>query len=257
MMINEGMLQELDGTKIPNIGNVAPAYLDQQYDPGSKYSVPYLGGLVALAVNKAMVDEEITSFAQLFDPKYANSVVALDDFRILIGMTAKTLGYSFNTTDDAELAEIEKKLMELKPNIKQLDSDSPKTAMLSRETSLGLIWSGEIAMCIDESDDFEVVFQSEGCYIFIDNFCILDGAKNTAAAYDFINFVLRPDISKLVCDEFPYLNPNAAVIDLLPDSYKNNPASNIDPKYVSEADFVLDIGADVQKYNDLWTKFVQ
>jgi spermidine/putrescine transport system substrate-binding protein/spermidine/putrescine transport system permease protein len=101
------------------------------------------------------------------------------------------------------------------------------------------------------------VFPSEGCYLFIDNLCILKGAKNADAANQFLNFILRPDISKLVADEFPYLNPNTEAVKLLPDSYTNNPASNIDPAIFAAGEYVQDIGLDVEKYDVLWTKFTR
>ncbi|MDR0812988.1 MAG: spermidine/putrescine ABC transporter substrate-binding protein [Oscillospiraceae bacterium] len=257
MMVQEGLLAEIDLSAIPNLKNIGESYLNQGFDPGNKYSVPYMGGLAGLVVSKAKAGADITSYEQIFDAKYSSSIVALDDFRAVIGMTAKSLGYSLNTTDDTELAAVEAKLAELKGNIKLLDSDSPKSAMLSGETAIGFMWNAEIAICLQESDDFYAVFPQEGCYLFLDSLAILKGAKNVDAATQFLNFILRPEISKLVSDEFPYLNPNTAAVALLPDSYKNNPASNIDPAVIANGEYVLDIGAEVEKYDGLWTKFVK
>ncbi|MFA9381529.1 MAG: PotD/PotF family extracellular solute-binding protein [Acetanaerobacterium sp.] len=257
MMVDEGLLAELVHDKIPNLSNIDPAFLDQSFDPGNNYSVPYMGGVAALVVNKSMVSEEITSFKQLFDPKYANSLVALDDFRAVIGMTAKSLGYSLNTTDDTELAAVSTALKDLKPNIKLYDSDSPKTSMINGETAIGFMWNAEIAICTEESDDFEVVFPEEGCYLFLDNLSILKGAKNADNAHKFLNFILEAEISKLVSEEFPYLNPNAAAVKLLPESYTNNPASNVPAEVFANGEYVEDIGSDVAKYDAIWTELTQ
>lgn len=257
MMIDQGLLSELDQSEIPNLSNIDASFLDQSFDPGNKYSVPYMGGVAALVVNKKMVDEDITSYKQLFDPKYKNSLVVLDDFRAVIGMAAKSLGYSLNTTDDAQLAKVSEALGKLKPNIKLYDSDSPKTAMLNGETSIGFMWNAEIAICTQESDDFQVVFPEEGCYLFLDNLSILKGAKNVENAHKFINFILKPEVSKMVSDEFPYLNPNGEAVKLLPDSYKNNPASNVPPEVFAAGEYVQDIGSDVEKYDAIWTKLTQ
>ncbi|MFU0833986.1 MAG: Putrescine-binding periplasmic protein [Oscillospiraceae bacterium] len=257
MMIDQGLLQKLDKSKITNISNVDSSYLDQYFDKGNQYSLPYLGGVCALCVNKNMVKEPITSFRQIMDPKYQNSIVALNDFRAVIGMTAKSLGYSLNTTDPEELKNVEKQLAKLKPNIKNLDSDSPKSSMLSGETSIGYMWSAEIALCMQESSDFEVVFPEEGCYVFLDNMCILKGAKNYDNANTFINFVLKGEIGKMILDEYPYSSPNKAAVALMPDSYKNNKASNIPPEVIKNGEYVKDIGADVSKYDSLWTDFTK
>lgn len=94
--------------------------------------------------------------------------------------------------------------------------------------------------------------------MFLDNLCVLNGAKNPENANEFINFILRADVSKLVSDEFPYTNPNAAAVELLPDSYKSNPASNVDPAIFAAGEYVLDLPAsDLEKYDEIWTEFVK
>jgi spermidine/putrescine transport system permease protein len=257
MMIAEGLLAELDKAKIPNIKNIGPQYLNQSYDPDNKHSVPYMGGVATLCVNTDRVKEDITSFEQIFDPKYANSIVALDDFRAVIGLTAKTLGYGMSETDAGKLKEIGEKLMKLKPNIKALDSDSPKTLMISGETTIGYMWNAEAALAIAENPKIKIVFPKEGAYLFLDNLCVLDGAKNKENAEKFIDFILRPDVSKLVSDEFPYLNPNAEAVKLLGDAYINNPASNIPQEVFEKGEYIQDVGSAVDTYSTLWTEFTK
>ncbi|MDR2192480.1 MAG: spermidine/putrescine ABC transporter substrate-binding protein [Endomicrobium sp.] len=257
MMKEEGLLLEIDKSKISNLSNIEPSYLNRSFDPNNQYSVPYMAGAAAIVINKKKVSEKITSFAQIINPKYKNSIVALDDSRAVIGAAANSMGYSFNPTDDAILEQVAKKVQELKPNIKLLDSDSPKTAMLNGETSIGYMWNAEIAICLQESQDFEVVFPNEGCYLFLDNMCVLKGAKNKVNAEKFINFVLRDDISAKISQEYPYTNPNKAAVALLPDSYKNNLASNIPAEVFANGQFIQDVGSKVEKYDEIWTKFTK
>jgi spermidine/putrescine-binding protein len=258
MMVSEGLLAPLDKERIPNLSNIGEGYLNPSFDPGNVYSVPYMSGVAALVVDTEKVKERITSFSQLFSPEFEGSIVALDDQRAVIGAVSKSLGRSLNTTDPDELAETDAKLSELKPNIKLFDSDSPKSAMLGGETSIGYMWNAEIAICLEEDDRFEAVFPEEGCYLFLDNLCALKGAKNPENANDFINFVLRPDVSKMISEEYPYTNPNAAAVELLPDSYKNNPASNIDPSIFAKGEYVQDLAAsDLEVYDEMWTRFVK
>jgi spermidine/putrescine-binding protein len=255
MMIGQGLLAELDTDNIPNLRNIGSQYLNQPYDPGNKYSVPYMGGVAALCVNTGVVTEDITSYEQIFDPKYANSIVALDDFRAVIGLTAKSMGYSMNETDPGKLALVKDKLLTLKPNIKALDSDSPKTLMIGGETSIGFMWNAEIALSIAENPKIKIVFPKEGAYLFLDNLVILDGAKNKENAEAFINFILRPDVSKMISDEFPYLNPNTEAVKLLGDSYINNPASNIPEDVFKNGEYIQDVGGTIDTYNEMWTEF--
>lgn len=257
MMANEGLLEELDKGALPNLSNIDEAYLDPSFDPDNTYSVPYMGGVAMLVYNTETVTEEITGYKQLFSPQYASSIVALEDFRAVIGMASKSLGYSLNTTKDTELAKTEEQLLALKPNVRLLDSDSPKSAMISGETSIGYMWNAEVAICLEEGDEFKAVFPEEGCYLFLDNLCIVKGAKNQENALAFLNFILSAEASKMVSEEYPYLNPNKEAVALLPQSYRDNPVSNVPPEVIAKGEYVLDLGADVEKYDRLWTAFTE
>lgn len=257
MMTDQNLLQKIDKAQMTNLSNIDSSFLDQYFDKGNEYSVPYLGGVAAVCVNKAKVKDSITSFRQLLDPKYKSSIVALDDFRAVIGAAAKSQGFSLSTTKDGELAKVKTAMEQLKPNIKVLDSDSPKTSMINGETTLGFMWSAEIALAMQESKDFDIVFPEEGCYVFLDNLCVLKGAKNPANANAFLNYMMKAETGKLVLDEFPYLSPNKAAVALMPDSYKNNKASNVPSDVIKKGEYVRDIGSDVGKYDAIWTEFTK
>jgi spermidine/putrescine-binding protein len=257
MMISQGLLAELDTASLTNLKNLGSQYLDQSYDKGNKYSVPFMGGVAALAVNTSMVKEDITSCTQLFNPEYKSGIVMLDDFRADIGMVAKSMGYSFNETDPATLDKIAAKLMELKANVKALDSDSPKSLMISGETPIGYMWNAEVALSIAENPDVKIVYPSEGCYMFMDNLCVLKGAKNADNAKKFIDFILRADVSKMISEEFPYLNPNTEAIKLMGDAYIGNPAINIPADVIAKGEYIQDAGNALEKYNTIWTEFTK
>src|SRR3990172_5181636 len=113
VMSRQGLLAEIDLTKIPNIVNADPSLPYDLYDPGHKYSVPYQWGSAALAVNTEKISEPIDSYMDLWNPDYAGRIVLLDDERQVIGMALLALGYSPNTTHPAELEEAKQLLLEL------------------------------------------------------------------------------------------------------------------------------------------------
>ena len=164
-MIAQDMLAKLDKDKLTNLDNIGEAYLNPSYDPGNVYSVPYQGGVAAIAVNTSMIDMEIDSYDDLFDPALKGKLVVLDDFRAVIGMTARSMGYSMNETDTDKLSEIQEKLLTLKDNVAKYDSDSPKSVLISEDCAAGMIWSAEIALAMEENEDIEIVFPKEGPYV--------------------------------------------------------------------------------------------
>lgn len=258
-MISQGKLLEMDQKKLTNLGNLDTAYLNPSYDPGNKYSIPYLGGAGVVIYNKSMVPAgaDFTNYAELFKPDYENNIVVLDDFRAIIGVTSLSMGYDMNETDETKLGEIKEKLLTLKPNIKSLDSDSPKTLMITEETSAGLFWSGEAALALEENENLAVAYPKEGMYLFFDNLCITKDAKNAENAYKFIDYVMKADVNKEIVSEFPYLNPNKEGVALMGEDYKSNPAIMIPAEEIAKGYYVKNIGKTVDTYSEMWAEFTK
>lgn len=256
-MIAQGLLEKLDQKALTNLTNIGEQYLNPDYDPGNVYSVPYQGGVAAIGVNTSVIKDEITSYNDLFNPKYANSLVVLDDYRATVGMVERSMGLSVNEKDPATLEKVNEKLKTLKDIIKLYDSDSPKSALISGDCSLAYCWSAEIALAMEENPDIKIVYPSEGAFRFMDNFCIAKGSKNYDNAMKFINFMCDPEAAKLVMAEFPYLNCNKTAIAETPD-YANNVAKNVpaDVFAAGERDQVLD-NDTIAIYDKMWTELKQ
>lgn len=254
-MIAQDMLMELDKDVITNIENIDSAYINPSYDPGNKYSVPYQGGVAAIAVNTDKVSKEITSYDDLFSEDLKGSIVSLDDYRAVIGMTARSMGYSMNETDTDKLAKIEEKLLKLKDNVKVYDSDSPKNSLISGDCTVGYCWAAEIALAQEENPAIKIVFPKEGPYVFMDNWAVLKTAKNSENAMKFINYMLDSETSQKVSEEFPYLNPNAKAVEALGDEYKSNEAKNPPADVIASGEYVSNLDTDTLAiYDAMWTK---
>lgn len=220
-----GRLLPLDRANIPNFGNLSPQYLDQPFDPGNKYSVPYMVGTVGIAVNTDKVKEPVLGYADFFSDKYKGRLVVLDDGREIVSWALAASGRSINDITPDTLAAVKPLIAGWLKNVKLFDSASPKTALLNGEVDLGIVWSGEGALLIQEDPKFAYILPKEGAHMFIDSLCIPRGAKNKANAEAFINYILKPEVSKAISDEFPYTNPNLEGRKLLTEEQLNNAAS--------------------------------
>lgn len=257
-MVSQGMLEELKTDELKNLSNIGESYLNPSYDPGNKYSVPYQGGVAGIAVNTSKVKKDITSYDDLFDSSLKNSIVALDDYRAVIGMTARSMGYSMNETDPAVLSKIQDKLLALKNNVKLYDSDSPKSALISGDCTVGYVWSAEIALAMEENPDIKVVYPTEGAYLFMDNWAIPKGAKNYDSAVKFIDFMLDAENAQMVLEEFPYLSPNTKAVEAMGEDYSKNEAKNPPAEVIKKGEYVKNLDADTLKiYDEMWTKLKQ
>lgn len=257
-LIAQDKLEPLDKEALSNLSNIDPAYLDEPFDPGNVYSVPYEGGVACIAVNTKKVDKQITSYADLFDPSLKGQIVVLDDYRAVIGITERSMGLSMNETDPDKLGDVEGKLLTLKDNIKLYDSDSPKSALISGDCSVGMVWSAEIALAMDENPDIEIVYPSEGSYVFLDNWCVPKGATNYGNAMKFIDYMLSAEAAKANIEDFPYLCPNTAALKMMGDEYVLNTAKNVPADVIKNGEFLTYLDTDtLALYDEMWTKLKQ
>ena len=252
LLIDKEMIQTLDKSKLTNLSNLNPNFLNLEYDPNNKYSLPFLAASVVIIYDSDFVDGEITSYNDLLNPQYKNNIVLLDDQRIIIGLALLALGYDMNDTNEEHLEEAKEWLLELKPNIKAFDSDSPKTFMITKETKIGVIWNAEAGLAMNELDNLKVVYPEEGFNISIDNFAMPVNAKNVDNAYKFIDYILRADVMQKIIEEYPYKNLNIKTQELLSDTYLNNIATNVPDDYFKEGIFVKNIDEAIINYDRVW-----
>jgi spermidine/putrescine transport system substrate-binding protein len=204
-------------------------------------------GTVGIMMNTNKVKEPIHGYRNLFQPRFKDRIVVVNDNREIVSWALVTLGLDQNALTSANLAKARPLVAEWIKLVKVFDSDSPKTPLLNGDVDLGVVWSGEAARLIQENKKFKYVLPAEGYHPFIDVLAIPTTARNVAAAHRFMDYILRPEVSKLISDEFPYTNPNAAARKLLSAEQLANPASY--PK-VEKMNVFRDIGkaaADVDK----------
>jgi spermidine/putrescine transport system substrate-binding protein len=241
-LVKEKLLRPLDKKAIPNLKNIDPKFLSMSFDPGNKYSVPFMAGTVGIVVNTDLVKEDIKSFSDVFKPANKGKIVVLDDAREIVSWALLSKGIPVNDVSDKNLEKAKGVLADWIPLIKVYDSDSPKTALLNGDVAIGVVWGGEGAILLNENKKFRWVIPAEGTHLFIDSLAIPKTAKNFANAEKFMNYILQPEVSKKISEAFPYLNPNKEAVKLLTEEQRNNPASFPSAKDLTKMEIFKDIG---------------
>ena len=253
-LILEDLLEEIDFASIPNLQYIDPNLLNPSYDKENRFSVPYMWGTVGILYNTTMVEEPITSWSSLFDPKYASDVFMMDSIRDTMGITLKYLGYSMNTRDPLEMSAAKDALIQQKKDgiVKAYQVDETKDKMVAGEASLALMWSGDAQYAIDLNEDLEYVVPSEGSNVWVDAMIIPKGAKNKANAEKFIDFMCRPDVAQMNCDEIWYSTPNIEAVKLMGEDYVDNLTMNPTQDIIDRCEFFNDIEDVIAIYNAMW-----
>lgn len=253
-MSKENLLEKLDKTKIPNYSNLDKKLLNKDFDKNNDFSIPYLWGSSGITYNLGLIKNSVDSWANLWDSEYKNSILLNDDLREVFGIALRTLGYSSNTQNPKEIEEAYNKLKELLPNVKMFYSESQKQVYLNEDVKLGMNFNGESYMASLENDKIKYVYPKEGALIWLDSLVIPKGAKNIENAYIFIDYLLRPEVSKQISEEIGYASPNLKAVELLPDSIKNNRTIYPNDEDLKNSEFQNDIGEALKVYEKFWEK---
>jgi spermidine/putrescine-binding protein len=258
IMIGEDLLAELNKDNIPNISNLDPKFISPPFDPSMTHCVPYQWGTTGIGYNSDVFDEPPDSWAYLFDPEiagqYAGQLTMLNDSRESIGAALKYLGYSLNSTDEAQLNEAKDLLLQQKPWVYAYDSDQYEDLLSADETLLSHGWSGDFFMAAVEDERIWYAIPKDGGTIWVDNLCIPKSAPSSYTAEAFINYLLRPEVGAAITNYTWYASPNSAAEEFIDAEILEEPAIYPPPDVFAKLEWIEDVGDATPVYERIWTE---
>lgn len=256
MLIKDGLLRKIDLDKIPNFKLLMPRLVNQPFDPENEYSVPYMWGSTGLVYNRKYVDAtKLKSWKDLLRPEFKGRLLISDDLRDTLGMALLATGHSSNSTDEAALSEAYEFLRRLKDSVRVFDITSTKQNLVTEEVYVAMCWNGDAFVAWEENEDLKFVYPEEGALIWIDSFAIPVKAAHPDNAHKFIDFMLRPDISAQVVEEFRYSPVSEATLELLPAEMRNSRTISPTPADLANSEVTLGVGDALQTYEKYWERF--
>jgi len=253
-MIAKDLLAELDLSAMPNFANVKEGLKNPSYDPGNKYSIPYMWGTVGILYNTEMVPEGVTSWASLFDTKYAGNVIMMNSMRDTVGLALKYLGYSLNTRSEEELNAAKEILIKQKQD--KIESgyllDETKDKMVGNEAAMAVVYSGDAQYAIEKNEKLAYAVPEEGSNIWVDGMVIPKSSKNIEAAQKFIDFMCRPDVAQMNFDYIYYCSPIQQVADGLSEEDAASATINPSEEVIARCEYFNDVSDCMALYENVW-----
>ena len=223
-MIRADMLQPLDHAQIPNIKNIDPSFMNVDYDPGRKFSMPYTWLVLGIGYRKSKVKAKPDSWKVLFDSdEYKDRIAWLSEAGDMYRLYGKYPGKWLNPPTPADIETISAMMIKQKPYVKKFHEDDGQDLLMKGDCDVVLEYNGDIAQVMTEDDDLDFVIPKEGSQFNSDTLAIPKGAPHPKNAHAFINYMLEAEVDKKITEPILFPTPNAAGKALMPDSYKNNP----------------------------------
>lgn len=248
-VVKNGLAKELDKSKLSNYGNINPLYQGQFYDPDNKYTIPHGAGIPLIVYDPEQVDFEITGYEDLWNSKLEDKIATIASYRAVEGMVLLTMGKSMNEEDPTVIKEAGEKLVSLAPNIRMIQDTNTQNALLNGEASVAILYTSQVIAALQENPDLKVVYPKEGLGFGIMNFFIPKNAPDTEEAYEFLNYILEPEVAAKCFDFVGYYCTNKAADDLV------NPDLVV-PDSVTKGEIIQNVSTEAEEvYNQNWTEF--
>lgn len=247
--VQAGLVSELDKTAVSNFGNINPLYQGQFYDPDDKYTVPYGAGIPLIVYDPSAVGFEIKGYNDLWNSALRDSVAITANYRVINGITLLSMGKSMNTEDLDVIAQAGEKLLDLAPNIRLIQDDNTQDSLLNGEASAAFLYTSQVTQVMAENPDLKVVYPEEGLGFGIMAAFVPVNAPNKQAAFDFLNYILEPEVSKACMEYIGYYNTTGAADDIVDPSL-------VVPDSVHSGEIIQNVSeAANDAYNRNWTEF--
>ncbi|HEY9645437.1 MAG TPA: spermidine/putrescine ABC transporter substrate-binding protein [Chroococcidiopsis sp.] len=255
-MVDLGLLNTLDAARIQGQENLLERWKNPAYDANNAHSIPFNSGTTGFIYNTKIIKEEPQDWNFLWDNADAlkGKITLLDDVRETFGMALKSLGYSLNSTDPAQIKEAYQKLVTLKPSIAQFITFGWEDQLIAGDLALCMTYSLLGNGLPTDNPHLTYVIPQSGTSVWTDAIAIPKTAPNLEAAYAWINFMLKPENAAEAAKLLSLTPPNAAAIALLPSELKDNPKLFPTEQFLSKAEGITPVDdATSQLYDKYWT----
>ena len=252
IMFDQGYLQPLDHSQLPNLKHVDADYLKIAMDPQMHHSVPYMLTNSGIAYRKDKVKNFFPSWKMFNQTALKGRMTMLNDMRETLGAALKFLGYSLNSRNDKELEAARDVVIAWKKNLAKFEAEQYKSGIASGEFLLVHGYSGDLLQVQKENPGIDFVIPEEGTSISCDDLVMPKGSQESRLSHAFINFIHDPDVAAENTNFLSYVCPNQSSYSKVDPELRNNPAVFLAPGVKAKCEVIEDLGAYTAKYNEIW-----
>lgn len=255
-MQHEGMLEKLDKSRLSNFPNLDRHFLNKAYDPQNAYSLPFAWGLTGIFVNDQYFPKgSIKKWSDLWDKKFRDQLLMLDDPRDVLPISLMILGYSVNDLNPEHIKEAYLKSKALMSNVKLFNIDAVASILIDEDATVGMAWNGDVFRAHRENPHVQLIFPQEGFVLWLDCLSVASGAPHPDNAYKFIDFILRADIASSITLDYGFATANALGQKRLPPEVRNDPVINPPAEVLERGEIQMDIGDELLAvYEKYWER---
>jgi spermidine/putrescine transport system substrate-binding protein len=259
VMIEEGLAEEINASKMENFTNVKAPHDSPPFDRERKYSAPYLWGTTGFSYDSERVPggELQESWQALFEPlaELDGQIAMLNDEVSVYNAAAYYTGVDKCTENPEEAQKILAVLEGQKPRLAMYQSDGTIERMIAGEVITHMQWNGAAHRTKEQRPSVVYVYPKEGVDFWNDNLVVPKGAPNPDNARTFINWMMAPENIAMASNFAGYMNAIEGSDKHLDASLAEDPAVNMPEEYADRLRPELNCSAEARELrNKVWTR---
>lgn len=215
-LVKADLLAELNKDRLPNLGNVAPAFFQAEYDRELRFSVPFFFSYLGVAFNSDYLRSLPRDFKLTSTSREENLILygyraLLDENRITIATQLLQNGFDHNSANPEEIrSAIDTLIAQSADNGIRFLADDLPSALIENEILIAACWSGAASYALAENPSIRFVLPDGPKFLEIDSLVVLKSSPHRETAEFLINFLLIPAISGANTNFSYYANSNEA-----------------------------------------------
>ncbi len=254
--IEKGLVTELDLAKLPNHANIAPEWMNVEYDAGRKYSVPWQWGTTGVGVNQTAYSGDVNTSAIWLDPpaELVGKVNVTPEMNDVLAMATMYLGGQPCSEDTELLKKVRDKLLEAKPKWQSMDYGMTEK-MAANDVMATVYWNGAMFRSRLQNPAVKYGYPKEGYILWMDQVMLLKDAVNVEEAYKFLDFIEVPENAAMISTFARYANGIAGSDAFMPEDMKTAPEIVIPAEFKDKGVFMKTCSPKAQEYiTAIWTE---
>lgn len=255
-MVKLGLLTELNHSLIVGLEDLFPQFQNPVYDKNNRFSVPISWGTTGLIYNPKLLKQAPKDWNYLWQNQQdlSKRMTLLNDVREVMGAALKMLGYSYNSTDPEQIRQAYEELVKLRPAIASFTTDAWRPQMIVGDLLIAMCYSSDAAEIMSENEDLEYITPDSGSSLWTDTMVIPKSAPNPEGAYQWINFMLQPDVAAKLVDRLKFATPSELAYQKLPKTLRDDPTLFPPQSVIAKCESVDPLEQVNELYERYWTQ---